>query len=81
MKKALLIYNPNSGNGKIILDNFDKITTEFLKNNISLTLYSINKEYSHLITVLKKHKFDISLVNNGTLKELFNKCKNIVYGY
>ena len=20
-------------------------------------------------------------INNGTLKELFNKCKNIVYGY
>ena len=55
MRKALLIYNPNSGNGKIILDNFNKIAEEFLKKNISLTLYSISNEYNLLITVLKKH--------------------------
>ena len=78
MRKALLIYNPNSGNGKIILDNFDKITTEFLKSNISLTLYSISNEYSHLITVLQKHEFDILILSGGdgtlsrTLTELYN---------
>ena len=83
MRKALLIYNPNSGNGKIILDNFNKIAEEFLKKNISLTLYSISNEYNLLITVLKKHKFDILILSGGdgtlsrTLTELHNSNVNL----
>ena len=48
------------------------------RKGCSIGLHSSERE---LDTLYKKHKFDISLVNNGTLKELFNKCKNIVYGY
>lgn len=85
MRKALLIYNPNSGNGKVILGNLDKITTEFLKNDISLTLYSINLEYNKLLAVLKKHKFDILILSGGdgtlsrTLTELYNAKIDLPY--
>ena len=85
MRKALLIYNPNSGNGKVILDNLNKITTEFLKNDISLTLYSINLEYNQLLAVLKKHKFDILILSGGdgtlsrTLTELYNEKIKLPY--
>lgn len=78
MKKALLIYNPNSGNSKIILENFDKITRKFLKNNISLTLYSIDKKYNRLIDVVKNHEFDILILSGGdgtlgrTITQLYN---------
>ena len=78
MKKALLVYNPNSGNSRTILENFDKITSKFLKNNISLTLYSINKKYDHLVEVIKKHNFDILILSGGdgtlskTITQLYN---------
>lgn len=78
MKKALLVYNPNSGNSRIILENFNKITEKFLKNNISLTLYSINKKYNRLIEVIKTHNFDILILSGGdgtlskTLTQLYN---------
>lgn len=78
MKKALLIYNPNSGNSKIIFENFDNITSKFLKKNISLTLYSISKNYDHLINLIKEHQFDIIILSGGdgtlsrTLTQLYN---------
>ena len=78
MKKALLIYNPNSGNSRVILENFDKITRKFLKNNISLTLYSIDKNYNRLIDVIKNHEFDILILSGGdgtlgrTITQLYN---------
>ena len=46
LRKALLVYNPKSGNSDLILNSFDLIATRLLKNEITLTLYSINKEYS-----------------------------------
>lgn len=78
MKKALLIYNPNSGNSKIIFDNFDNITSKFLKKNISLTLYSISKNYDCLVDLIKEHQFDIIILSGGdgtlskTLTQLYN---------
>ena len=42
LKKAILVYNPKSGNANIILSNFDLITTKLLEKGITLTLYSIS---------------------------------------
>ena len=52
MKKALLVYNPKSGNSSQITQNMDLISTSLLKKNISLTLYSINIKYNKLFDFL-----------------------------
>ena len=53
LKKAILVYNPKSGNANIILSNFDLITTKLLEKGITLTLYSINKDYDLFTEILK----------------------------
>ena len=53
LKKAILVYNPKSGNANMILSNFDLITTKLMEKGITLTLYSINKDYD-LFTDFKK---------------------------
>ena len=58
LKKALLVYNPKSGNSNIIFNNFDLIVTRLLKKGIIVTFYSINK-YSKLCDILANEKYDI----------------------
>nr|WP_315045207.1 YegS/Rv2252/BmrU family lipid kinase [uncultured Leptotrichia sp.] len=65
LKKALLVYNPKSGNSNLILNNFDLITTELLKKGIILTLYSISRDYDRLVEILKKEKYDIVILSGG----------------
>ena len=65
LRKALLVYNPKSGNSNLILNNFDLITTKLLKKGIILTLYSISRDYDRLIEILKKEKYDIVILSGG----------------
>ena len=62
LKKALLVYNPKSGNSDLILNNFDLITSSLLKNGVTLTLYSISREYNELTNILKNEKYDILIL-------------------
>ena len=78
MKKALLVYNPKSGNSSQITQNMDLIATSLLKKNISLTLYSINRKYNKLVDFLKNEKYDILILSGGDgtlsrcLSDLYN---------
>ncbi len=65
LKKALLVYNPKSGNSNLILNNFDLITTKLLKKGIILTLYSISRDYDRLTEILKNEKYDIVILSGG----------------
>ena len=65
LRKALLVYNPKSGNSNLILNNFDLITTKLLKKGIILTLYSISRNYDRLIEILKNEKYDIVILSGG----------------
>lgn len=65
LRKALLVYNPKSGNSNLILNNFDLITTKLLKKGIILTLYSISRDYDRLIEILKNEKYDIVILSGG----------------
>lgn len=79
IRKALLVYNPKSGNADMILNNFDLITSKFLENKITLTLYSINRKYDRLTEVLKNEKYDILILSGGdgtlsrSLSQLYNE--------
>ena len=79
LKKALLVYNPKSGNSDLILNSFDLIATRLLKNEITLTLYSINKEYNELANILRNEKYDILILSGGdgtlskSLSQLYNE--------
>ena len=79
LKKALLVYNPKSGNSDLILNNFDLITSNLLKNGITLTLYSISREYNELTNILKNEKYDILILSGGdgtlskSLSQLYNE--------
>lgn len=78
MKKALLVYNPKSGNSSQITQNMDLIATSLLKKNISLTLYSINRKYNKLVDFLKNETYDILILSGGDgtlsrcLSDLYN---------
>lgn len=65
LEKALLVYNPKSGNADIILNNFDLIASMLLEKRITLTLYSINEKYDILTEILKKEKYDILILSRG----------------
>ena len=65
LRKALLVYNPKSGNSNLILNNFDLITKKLLKKGIILTLYSISRDYDRLIEILKNEKYDIVILSGG----------------
>ena len=65
LRKALLVYNPKSGNSNLILNIFDLITTKLLKKGIILTLYSISRDYDRLIEILKNEKYDIVILSGG----------------
>lgn len=65
LKKALLVYNPKSGNSNLILNNFDLIATKLLKKGIILTLYSISRDYDRLTEILKNEKYDIVILSGG----------------
>jgi lipid kinase, YegS/Rv2252/BmrU family len=65
LRKALLVYNPKSGNSNLILNNFDLITTKLLKKGIILALYSISRDYDRLIEILKNEKYDIVILSGG----------------
>lgn len=65
LRKALLVYNPKSGNSNLILNNFDLITTKLLEKGIILTLYSISRNYDRLIEILKNEKYDIVILSGG----------------
>ena len=79
LKKAILVYNPKSGNANTILSNFDLITTKLLKKGITLTLYSISWDYDLLTEILKNEKYDILILSGGDgtlsrcLSELYSK--------
>lgn len=79
LRKALLVYNPKSGNSDLILNSFNLIATRLLKNEITLTLYSINKEYNELTNILRNEKYDILILSGGdgtlskSLSQLYNE--------
>ena len=79
LKKAILVYNSKSGNANMILSNFDLITTKLLEKGITLTLYSINKDYDLFTEILKNEKYDILILSGGDgtlsrcLSELYSK--------
>ena len=79
LKKAILVYNPKSGNANTILSNFDLITTKLLEKGITLTLYSISWDYDLLTEILKNEKYDILILSGGDgtlsrcLSELYSK--------
>ena len=83
LKKALLVYNPKSGNSNVILNNFDLIVTKLLKKGIIVTFYSINKNYNKLCDILASEKYDILILSGGdgtlsrTLSEIY--VKNIKF--
>lgn len=74
-KKALLVYNAKSGNANSILSNFDLITKYFLKNNITLTLYSVSNKYNKLVDILKIENYDILILSggDGTLSRILSE--------
>ncbi len=78
LRKSLLVYNPRSGNADIILNNFDLIASKFLKSGITLTLYSINREYDELSNILKNEKYDILILagGDGTLSRCLSQLYN-----
>ena len=65
IKKAILVYNPKSGNANTILNNFDLITTKLLEKGITLTLYSINENYDLFTKILENEKYDILILSGG----------------
>ena len=79
IRKSLLVYNPKSGNAALILNNFDLICKKFLKKNITLTLYSINRGYNKLSEIMKNEKYDILILSGGDgtlsrcLSDLYNE--------
>ena len=79
LKKAILVYNPKSGNANIILSNFDLITRKLLEKGITLTLYSISWDYDLFTEILKNEKYDILILSGGDgtlsrcLSELYSK--------
>ena len=88
----LWIYSTlRSGKGKniIIADQRFIIENEVVSEHNALTIHitrkgcvaGLHSSEKELETLLKKKKYDVLLTNNGTLKELFNKCKTIVYDY
>ncbi len=77
MKKALLVYNSKSGNSSQITENIDFITTSLLKKNISLTLYSISKEYNLLIDLMQENKYDILILSGGD--GTLSRCLSDIY--
>ena len=77
LRKALLVYNPKSGNSNLILNNFDLITTKLLKKGIILTLYSISRDYDRLIEILKNEKYDIVILSGGD--GTLSRCLTDVY--
>lgn len=46
--------------------------------NCEVSLHSSEKQ---LVDLYNKKKYDVLLKNDGSLKDLFNNCKNIIYGY
>ena len=79
LKKAILVYNPKSGNANTILNNFDLITTKLLEKGITLTLYSINQNYNLFTQILQNEKYNILILSGGDgtlsrcLSELYSK--------
>ena len=79
LKKAILVYNPKSGNANTILSNFDLITRKLLEKGITLTLYSIGWDYDLFTEILKNEKYDILILSGGDgtlsrcLSELYSK--------
>lgn len=81
----------HSGKGKniIIADQRFIIENEIVKENNAFIVHitrkgctsGVHSSEKELSTLLKEKNYNILLTNNGTLKELFNKCKTIVYGY
>lgn len=53
-------------------------TIHIERPNCEVSLHSSEKQ---LIELLNNHNYDVLLKNNGTLKDLFNNCKKIIYGY
>lgn len=69
----------------------------FIIENLMVSYYKYNTHIIHIVRdgcvagmhasekeleeLYQEKKYDILLENNGTLKELFNKCKSITYSY
>ena len=52
--------------------------THIIRDGCTAGLHSSEKE----VEVLYKNlKYDVLLKNNGTLKDLFNECKSLIYNY
>lgn len=58
--------------------NFKTLIIHIIRKDCVVGAHSSEKELENL---LNNKKYDILLENNGTLKDLFNKCKEITYYY
>ena len=65
MKKALFIYNPNSG-GNRILQQLDLILQTAQENNVCLFPFRIDKHFNDsLLAILKLINFDFVIISGG----------------
>lgn len=58
--------------------NCNSFVIHITRNGYNAGLHASEKELEEL---LNNKKYDVLLENNGTLKDLFNQCKTIIYYY
>lgn len=64
---------------KIVSNNkYNTYIIHIVRDGCTAGMHASEKELEELY---QNKKYDILLENNGTLKELFNKCKSIIYSY
>ena len=73
MQKALLIYNPYSGD-RSILHQLDYILKKAQENQVILFPYRIDKNSNQFLTTLKLNQFDFVILSggDGTLHTIIN---------
>lgn len=64
MKKALLIYNPFSGD-RGILHQLDLIFEKAQNNQVTLIPYRIEENKDHLLSILQTNNFDFAILSGG----------------
>jgi len=64
MKKALLVYNPKSGN-KTFKDKLDYVVEKFLERDIIINFYRINVTDTKIETILEKEKYEMIIFSGG----------------
>jgi diacylglycerol kinase (ATP) len=77
VKRAILIYNPFSGN-RSIKENFDLIIEKFQKKNIGITFYRLySDENQEIVDFIKNQHIDMVIISggDGTINLVINQLK------